>query len=264
MAKPNLKDILINLPIPTPDEMRKTSLAWFERVGPTLIDRWPSELAALSMATEFVKFPVELMEPLFDPKNGELSRDVRDFAMELDARIGWKRRFVRLNSRSPKDATWPYEVAATISGKEAISMFACSMRILDDLCCFQHIPEHPAYVCIRDWVHTFRTENEYRCFVKDGKLIGVTHYDYTKPWTGPADGGKEIRSRIETWFAEKVKPAIPVETVVFDLHLDRNGFLLIEINPWGSSDPCWFKTYENVENAKGYIEYAPLNPGDPQ
>ncbi len=32
--------------------------------------------------------------------------------------------------------------------------------------------------------------------------------------------------------------------------------LLIEINPYGLSDPCHFKSYERVENAAGYIEYA--------
>lgn len=244
--------------MPTDAELRAASLRWFERIGPTLIDRWPPELAALSMPTEFVQFPLEIMEPMFEPKGGEPDPAVREFAAELDARIGWRRRFVRLNSRSPKDATWPFEVPATISGKEAISMFSGSERILDDLCYFRRIPEHPAYVCLRDWVYGFETRREYRCFVKDGELIAVTHYDYTRPWVGPEDGGRELRGRIDAWFASVLKSVLPIQTIVFDIHENYDGtFLLIEINPYGLSDPCHLKSYERVENATGYIEYAP-------
>lgn len=247
-----------DLVMPTDEQLRASSLRWFDRIGPTLIDRWPAELAALSMPTELVPFPVELLEPLFEPTKHGFSNAVRDFTRELDDKIGWDRRFVRLNSRSPKDSTWPFEVPATISGKEAISMFAGSERMLDDLCYFRRIPDiAPAYICLREWVYGFRTEQEYRCFVKDGDLIAVTHYDYTKPWAGPDDGGKELRGRIETWFAEKVKPALPIQTVVFDLHENHDGsFLLIEINPYGLSDPCHFKTYEAVESASEFIRYA--------
>lgn len=248
------------LKMPTPEELRASSLEWFEAVGPTLIDRWPADLAALSMPTEPVKFPIELMEPLFEPGPDGLSREIKEFAAELDETIGWKRRFVRLNSRSPKDVTWPYEVPATISGKEAISMFASSERILDDLCWFRHIPEHPAYICLREWVYGFARSREYRCFVRGGKLIAVTHYDYTTPWCGPEDAGRELRSRIDAWFASTLRSRLPVETVVFDIHENRDGsFLLIEINPYGRSDPCHFKTYKSVENATCFIKYA-VNP----
>lgn len=246
-----------DLVMPTADEMRESSLAWFERIGPTLIDRWPADLAALSMPTELVRMPVELIEPMYDHDGDEPHPAVQAFAQELDAKIGWKRRFIRLNSRSPKDAAWPYEVPATLSGKEAMSMLMGSERALDDLCRLRHIPEHPAYICLREWVYGLNSRDEYRCFVKDGKLIAVTNYDYREPWRGPEDGGKELRQKIDQWFVEKVKPTLPIDTVVFDLWLGRNGFLLIEINPYGLSDPCYFKTYERVENASGFIEYSP-------
>lgn len=256
------------LVMPTEAELRASSLRWFEVTGPTLIDQWPRELMALSIPTTFVPFPIEIMEPLFEPKDGEFSKEVQEFAQQLDREIGWKRRFVRLNSRSPKDATWPFEAPATVSGKEAICMFAGSERIIDDLCWFSHIPEHPAYVCLRDWVWGFSTKNEYRCFVKDGKLIAVTHYDYTKPWQGPEDGGKATRAVIDDWFTDVLKPVLHVDTVVFDIHLDphsrNNPLLLIEINPYGRSDPCYFKNYDRVENSSGYIEFASsaLTPAD--
>lgn len=243
--------------MPSDEELRASSLRWFERCGPTLIDRWPAELAALSMPTELVRFPMEAFEPMFEQKGDEPHPAVKELACELDAKIGWRRRFIRLNSRSPKDATWPFEAPATISGKEAVSMMAGSERILDDLCYFRRIPEHPAYVCLRDWVYGFQTRNEYRCFVRDGKLIAVTHYDYTKPWSGPEDGGKAIRQSIDAYFETTLRSRLPVATIVFDLHANYDGsFLLIEINPYGLSDPCHFGNYQAVENASSFIEFA--------
>lgn len=243
--------------MPTEEELRESSLGWFERIGATLVDRWPADLAALSMPTEFIQFPSGLIPLMYDHKGDEPHPDVQEVAAEVDAKIGWKRRFVRLNSRSPKDATWPYEVAATLSGKEAMSMLMGSERALDDLCYFSHIPEHPAYLCLREWVYGLSPRDEYRCFVKDGKLIAVTNYDYTQPWAGPTDGGKELRQQIDCWFEERVRPALPIDTVVFDLWArPRGGFLLIEINPYGLSDPCYFKSYDRVENATGFIEYG--------
>lgn len=249
--------------MPSDDELRASSLAWFERVGPTLIDRWPADLAALSIPTIFEPYPFGVFEEMYDSRQNEPSLELRSFAARLDEAIGWRRKFIRLNSRSPKDAPWPFEVPATLSGKEVIHILACSERALDDLCRFRWIPEHPAYVCLRDFIPSVRPDREYRCFVKDRKLIAVTHYDYVHPWTGPEDGGRALRERINNWFAEKLQPVLHMETVVFDIHENYDGtFLLIEINPYGLSDPCYFGSYENVENAFSFIEYAPLRSPD--
>lgn len=244
--------------MPTPEEHREVSLAWLARVQPCLIDQWPADLAALSIPTRLVKIDAgticDAMWDLQDGKNTEMPRALCDLAAELDAVMGWDRKFVRLNSRSPKDWPWPFEVPATISGKEAVSMMAGSMRILDDLYEFKWVPEQPAYVCLREWVHWIRAANEFRCFVKDGELIAVTHYDYTKPTPDGVRGRTaEIRAVIDTYFRDKLKPVLHIDTVVFDVAFhphDRSRTpLLIEINPYGLSDPCWFGSYEAVENA---------------
>lgn len=252
------------LKMPTPEQHRAVSLSWLSRIQPTLIDHWPKELAALSMPTKMVKLDVDAVwDALCAVQDGKgLSQPLYDLAEELDREIGWERQFIRLNSRSPKDNPWPFEVPATISGKEAVSILICSMRVMDDLMEFKWVPEQSAYVCLRKFIPGIRGQNEYRCFVKDGELIAVTHYDYTKPWTGPKDGGKELRGQIDKWFAETLKPVLHIETVVFDIAINYDGsFLLIEINPYGLSDPCHFGSYEAVENASGWIQYAEPSVG---
>lgn len=246
--------------MPTPEEHREVSLAWLARVQPTLIDQWPRDLAVLSMPTDMIKVDVPAMWDglcaLHD--NREPVAYLFDLATELDAKLGWRRKFFKLNSRSPKDAPWPFETPVTMSGKEAVSVLTASMRIMDDLMEFRWVPEQPAYVCLREQVYWIRPQNEYRCFVKDGHLIAVSHYDYVAhPWTGPEDGGKSTRAMIDAWFAKKLKPVLHIDTVVFDLAIRHDGeMMLIEINPYGGSDPCHFGSYEAVENATSYIEFV--------
>jgi hypothetical protein len=244
--------------MPTPEEHREASLAWLSRIEPTLIDRWPAELAALSMPTKLVRCPPDAFHLFCGLQNGAGPESLAEFAGELDAAIGWDRKFIRLNSRSPKDWPWPFEVPATVSGKEAVLMLAGSERIIEDLMEFSYVPEAPAFVCLREFVPWVRGTNEFRCFVKDGSLIAVSHYDYTKPVpeTYIAEG-RSIRQKIDTFFADKLRACLPVDTVVFDVAMDRDGsLLLIEINPYGRSDPCWFGNYGNVESAREPIQFS--------
>ncbi|MBD8556345.1 ATP-grasp domain-containing protein [Rhizobium sp. CFBP 8762] len=244
--------------MPTPEQHRKASLQWLQRVQPTLIDQWPSELMALSVPTNMVKIDVDAawqsLCDLHDQRG--ISDYLKDLAAELDQQIRWDRKFIRLNSRSPKDAPWPFEVPATISGKEAVHMLVGSMRVMDDLMEFRWVPEQPAYVCLRQYVPSIRPDMEFRCFVKDGHLIAVTHYDYTKPApTWIVESKQTIRNAIDCYFAEKIRPALHLDTVVFDVAMiGVEGLLLIEINPYGLSDPCHFGTYEAVENANDHIQ----------
>lgn len=246
--------------MPTEAEHREISLKWLARVQPCLIDQWPKELAALSFPTEMVKVPDGLIDAFFDMHDNKPRAPIIDeLAAELDARMGWDRKFVRLNSRSPKDAPWPFEVPATMSGKEAMSFLIGSMRVMDDLFEFKWVPEQPAYICLREWQYGLRSTDEYRCFVKDGELIAVTAYDYTKQPRIPEDEGAAIRREIDAYFFDVLKPALHIDTVVFDLWMaSPEKVKLVEINPYGRSDPCFFGSYANVENASSYVQYREI------
>lgn len=254
------KRLFSEIKMPTPEEHRAVSLAWLARIQQTLIDQWPAEMAALSMPTRLIRIDAAAVFTaicdLHDRK--DMDQVLLDLADELDAAIGWDRKFIRLNSRSPKDNIWPYEVPATLSGKEAVSMLAGSERVIDDLMEFQYVPEQPAYICLRDHIWWIRSENEFRCFVKDGKLVAVTHYDYTKPVPEAFIArGAEIRHLIDVFFEDRMRQCIPVKTLVFDVAMNTNdgSLMLIEINPYGRSDPCWFGSYEAVENAREPIQF---------
>lgn len=243
--------------MPTPEQMRRTALNWLERIGPTLIDRWPQDVLALSAPTKFVPFPMELIDDLFEPSTRKVE-NLEPLAAELDRLMGWDRHFIRLNSRSPKDACWPFEAPITCSGKEALMIMGSSERVLDDLVLFRHVQEQPALICLREFIPTMHASAEYRCFVKDGELIAVSHYDYLTNYDAtPEDGGAAIRAVIDRWFTETLKPRLHVSTVVFDVFLGWNQPpFLIELNPYGLSDPCWFRSYANVEAASVPVAFS--------
>ena len=245
--------------MPTPEEHRQVAEAWLARAQSTLIDQWPVEIAELSIPTELVRIDAlaafGAICDLMDQK--PVNQWMRDLAADLDSRMGWKRWFIRLNSRSPKDNPWPFETPATMSGKEAVMLLAGSMRIFDDLNEFRFLPEQPCYVCLREFNPKITPAGEFRCFVKDGALIAVSHYDYLRPWAGPENQGRELRGKIDAWFTERLQPHLHVKDVVFDLFIDHDGsILLIELNPYGRSDPCHFESYAAVEAASSWIEFG--------
>lgn len=82
-----------------------------------------------------------------------------------------KRRFVRLNSRSPKDVVGP-EGPITASATQAIGWLRAShSRARPDLLALRSAGL-PAQICLRDVIQDIAT-HEYRCVVLGGQLVGV-------------------------------------------------------------------------------------------
>ena len=236
---------LIDFKMPTEEELRRSSAGWVKRVGPTLIDQWPKELLALSAPTIFIEMPRNSVN-LFEIKTFHDIADV--LAVEIDAKIGWDRKFFRLNSRSPKDAPWPFEPLVSCSGKEIVSVLASSERVLDDLCYFSHSDATP-FLCLREFWPMVNFRNEYRCFIMDGKVLAVAEYmnrlesSFDTP---TAESDITIRAAIDAYLTKKVIPRLHIKTVVVDI-VAVDGLRLLEINPYGLSDPVGARSYEAIE-----------------
>lgn len=242
--------------MPTEAELQRASAEWLSIVGPTLIDRWPKDLLELSAKTTFIDLPQDCAS-LFDGADA-FKAIATPIADEIDRKTGWDRHFFRLNSRSPKDALWPLEMAVTCSGKEIVQIMACSARVLDDLCYFSHSTAKPK-LCLRELWPGVRPEREYRCFIVDGKILAVAEYlnlygtSLDKP---PAKYDHDLRAKIDTYLTETVIPRLPITTVVVDVVL-LHELRLIEINPYGRSDPVGAQTYAAIENGIAGIARLP-------
>lgn len=225
--------------VPTDEELREVYSSKWEISGPFNIDQWPAEVLALSIPTIFIAANPERLQRIYD---GDLSV-MNEYAAKIDEVIGWNQRFIRLNSRSPKDAA-PEGLPITCAGKQAMSWIAASMRCADDIS-LHRFASKPLFICTREWM-PIRVEFEFRCFAKNGEMIAVSRYDYLNPPKVGDEVGKQVFEAARSFYNIHLRHHY--EEVVFDLYAPgTRDQLLIELNPYGLSDPCLFGSYEAVE-----------------
>ena len=235
----------------TDAEMRQQARQWFDRVGRFNIDRWPDEVRALSMPTVLIPVDVARFCDCFDGCD-DIYMD--ELAASIDAVTGWDCHFVRLTTRSPKDASYPV-APITCAGKQAVLWLATSMRALDDTVMMKYAGE-PLFIAVRQAIPSIRPEREIRCFAKDGEMIAVSRYDYLNAPAFEWDSAETLKVAREFYGAHLKRH---YDNVVFDLALgagDLGGPILIELNPYGLSDPCCFRSYEAIESEGGFLAEA--------
>lgn len=247
MGKATFAD-LISIKMPTEEELQASSAKWLELCGPTFIDNWPADLLAISAPTTFIDLPKDAVR-MFDMSKAAFIAFASPLAAEIDKSVGWDRHFFRLNSRSPKDTPWPFETLASCSGKEIMGVMRSSERILDDLAYFSHSTAIPK-ICLREFWPSVTPEYEFRCFIADGETLAVAEYRnrLEQSWRADASRDQELRANIDRYLSDTVKPRLHISTVVVDIAIDHSReFRLIEINPYGSSDPVGAVSYKKIE-----------------
>jgi D123 len=100
------------------------------------------------------------------------------------------------------------------------------------------------------------------------KLAGISQYHfagYDECWhrlvlTPFADifaRREERKEAITAFIGSELIPHLPVDDLVTDLWIDHSGKItLIEINPYGLSDPCLF-TYSELDGCDGEFRFVP-------
>jgi hypothetical protein len=190
------------------------------------------------------------------------------------ASLGSKSVFAKLSSRSPKDSRFCQDRAFNIvraellkhdraqvdlhyilktvmgasiqclelfSAEEVISCFCTSDRVCDDdiplALSFAH-RSWTQHIILREWV-PIPTQAEFRAFVLDGKLTGVSQYFTGAFFPSLVDHKERVLHMIQDLFG-KIKGVIPVDPAdyVLDLAIDveSNRSFVIELNPFGRPD----------------------------
>ena len=224
------------------------SKSYIERVKPTYIENWPAELCRLSIAQVPVKLTVEDAKAVgsnitelctcFPPPLGQ---DISHIVEKVDEAVSKFPRgaFIRLGSRSPKDSWNGHENGFCVkTGKEAMRLLLdCSERIMEDL--LLAIKEnYEPYIWLRQWID-IPVWSEFRCFMRDRKLVGISQYDYTKHYPEIHKYKDSILWGIERFFPV-FRESCHLDDVVFDIFVKirkrDNTFetevKLLEINPF--------------------------------
>jgi len=242
---------MIRLTIPTEEQLREVNLRHYEAVGFTYLDQWSDGLKALSMPSERLHLDdadLQAFIGVYDDRG--FSPRLNEIAGRLDEILGWNDRFIRLNSRSPKDSAYP-GLPITCAGKQAVSWILASERCFDDFCRFAHSAA-PVFIYLRQPVRIPECW-EIRSFIKGGEMIAATQYhkDALNEHWATSVGRSATWEAIRRFYDDEVKRHVPRDTFVLDLYPGDGGWRVLEINPYGMSDPILF-TYPEIEAEGGF------------
>jgi D123 len=182
----------------------------------------------------------------------EIHQQIKDTIAELGGLVAPK-----LNWSSPKDATW---ISMTKNSMECATpndiylLLKSSDFVTHDLeHAFDDCAEDEAlkkedinYVLVlRKWFKV-NPSCEFRCFVKQRRVIGIcqrdlNHFDFLFPLK------EHLRDTIQAYFDKTLKSTFPDGSFVFDVYLPDpyDKVRLMDINPWAPrTDPLLFSWLE--------------------
>jgi hypothetical protein len=262
-------------------ERHRPKDSYWEMAMPTFMENWPSELHSLSIpsvgrrlmmseARTLGSYILELGEAFEKvPENREEIRARLIDALDKQVKIFPQGVFVRLGSRSPKDALYwgvcdtkgAPENGRLVTGEQVFGILtACSERIYDDLQ-MQIAMEYPPSIWLRQGLE-LPEWSEFRCFMQDRKLIGISQYYYRTPYKEIAEDAGGIKWAIECFFNSLFQSRCHLDSMVFDVFVKRRGtqsclyeVKLLEINPFFPlTDPCLFD-WNKPDDFKGQLRF---------
>ncbi|EGP83748.1 uncharacterized protein MYCGRDRAFT_110944 [Zymoseptoria tritici IPO323] len=167
----------------------------------------------------------------------------------------------KLNWSAPKDATWmnantmecrtPNDVYLLLKSSDFVTWdlehaFDDCVESPDSELSQDDIPFH---LVLRKSVPTFNPSVEFRCFVRERKLLCIcqrdlNHYDFLEKMQG------QLQSMIKEFFDVRLRDSFPDESFVFDVYIPQpfNRVWLVDVNPWAPrTDPILFSWLELLD-----------------
>ncbi|KAJ1282963.1 hypothetical protein BS78_03G091300 [Paspalum vaginatum] len=109
------------------------------------------------------------------------------------------------------------------------------------------------YLALRKWYPGIRPESEFRCFVRERKLIAVSQRDASAYYPSLPGWSSEVQPKIESFFEDVIEPQFASNNYTFDVYVRADGRVkLIDFNPWGAYTlPLLFSWEELEEEGRG-------------
>ena len=104
------------------------------------------------------------------------------------------------------------------------------------------------YLALRKWYPGLRPESEFRCFVRQRKLVAVSQRDPSAYYPSLPGWSSEVQPKIEAFFDEVIEPQFASINYTFDVYVRTDGRVkLIDFNPWGGYTLPLLFTWEELE-----------------
>ncbi|XP_013784608.1 cell division cycle protein 123 homolog, partial [Limulus polyphemus] len=209
----------------------------------------------------------------------DLTRRVEDSIEELGGHV-----FPKLNWSSPRDASWIALNNSTLCRNfcDICLLLKSSDFIANDLTdpfkfCDDRLERSgltyssdPIVACqgfqyqlvLRKWIE-IDPSMEFRCFVKNDKLIGISQRDYTNYYSYIGYQRNDIVQDIQSFFKEHMQGKFVDKNYVFDVYRRRKDRVrLMDFNPFGPiTDPLLFRWEDLAQRVTSTAEEN-LGPSD--
>ncbi|KAF7658341.1 hypothetical protein LDENG_00013950 [Lucifuga dentata] len=190
------------------------------------------------------------------PEFPEFTSTVLETINALGGRV-----FPKLNWSAPKDASW---IALNSSLEcqnlsDILLLFKSSDFITHDLvhpfvqCSDQDSPDPVINyeLVLRKWSELI-PGGEFRCFVKENKLIAISQRDYTQYYPHILEHKEKISQAIQDFFSRNIQYKFLDEDSVLDVYIDSKGKVwLIDLNPFGEVTDSLLFTWEELTSGGG-------------
>lgn len=234
--------------------------AWYPR-----LEQWTFPTTVVPISIGFAK---RMVSGIRTRKTQDIISEKSEEMEALQRAIGaFGTSFVKLSSRSPKDATVAGErtrkifneelakstekdanavficlnlahikALAVESAHEALSLLLASERVLDDLeLALEDVANWSQHFVIRKWV-TLPLSGEFRGFVCNGRLTALSQYFAPCFFSELQGKEREVASKCEALLAE-ISHLLP-KNVVCDFAVLPDRVLVIELNPFNDYLGC--------------------------
>jgi hypothetical protein len=251
--------------LPTDEELQASAQRWLKPLRPCLYENWPSPLKSLSFRTCVIELSQTEIRAILDTFDEKYDVPIlAAFEAKIDAvAAGFDEGFyAKLSSRSPKDSFHAFNHLAEFrcrTGRDVLNLFSGSERILDDLCRYRRL-DISCNLLLREY-QQIPPQEEWRCFIRKGKIAGVSQYFHREHFPALAADHKAIAARCFDYLESTVLPMLHIDTVVVDIWL-RDEPMVIEINPYGLSDPCLLSYPELERNGPSFFRIVEASTTD--
>jgi len=189
----------------------------------------------------------------------DLESKIKEIIEDLEGSV-----FPKLNWSAPKDATWMATdgTLKCTSPAEVLLLLKSSENIAHDLerafenCSDNTLSRPPEFVLVLRKYYQMKPSMEFRCFVRNNQLIGISQRDCTNYYSFLKEKSKEIQQKISEFFDTKIKGKFFDSNYIFDVYISSKRVVLIDFNPWNSrTESLLFSWNELVNEAFGSVDF---------
>lgn len=214
---------------------------YYDVVVSLAFQNWHPELQMRTWEfSPFFYVDAESFKELFDPfvwKERELK--LEGFAEFLASLPFPPPYFVKVGARSPKDSLDLTSFEGFSSQREILECFQGSERVIEEAI-DAGAAEDRVPITVRPFLSVDR-KYEFRIFVEKGEILGISQYYFNEYFGYTSEELKLFEQKMRAFILE-IHPFVGRASYVADLYIkDPDNIVLIELNPFGLSDPCLYR-----------------------